>query len=205
MIPYHPKCQRLSETDRVLYVSKGPTADCAAEHLQFGGIATMNDSACLVEGNVDYAFQADLEATLASRPAWPRIQRFFVPDFFHVNSAKSPVEASWIPGFPIERAETFPIEPICYTDEETRRAVLKDGLALCNSFCAGLHILALLGYRQIWVFGCDGGTAYASKWTGGSGERDFSPIRARAELIARCLRDRWQTDVRFFPEEFQMR
>ena len=151
----------LCRQGRVLFVSKGPSADHAKDCLDFGHVATMNDSSRLIPGPIDYATMGDLEALLDCRETWPRIKTFLIPDYFHVNSAKSAVQASWIPGFPAERALLFPIEPIIYTDDATREAVMNDShLALCNSATIGVHMLALLGYRQIWCWlGCDGGQA----------------------------------------------
>lgn len=195
-IPFQPR-------GPLLFVAGGPSSDRLADCLGFGAIAVVNQSLTLVPGTVDWLVAADLEALHTIRDHWPRVGRFLVSERLHVNAADSPVSPAWLPGFPVDRWVSFPIAPIVYTDEETRNCIRNDThAALCNAACAGLHLFARMGYSPIWLLGHDGGFGYGADYAAknvADSRRDFRPIRARLELIAHCLTEKFGTEVLFWP------
>ena len=194
----------IESTGRCLFVVPGQSADHVLSCLGFGHIAAVNRAALIIPGPIDWSFCNDLEALEQIRPAWDRIRSFVVPDQLGIDGHVS--EKSWAeyPGVPHERALIFPHLPhtSCVSDVD---AVIEDSerLATCNSACGGLHAMGRLGYRQVWVLGCDGGTGYASLLRHGSHYRDFSVIKDRMHQIARLIGVKHGTDVRFWPERFE--
>lgn len=188
---------------RLLFVVPGGSASHALECLAFGHVATVNRSALTVPGPIDLACCNDLEALNAIRPAWDRVRSFLVPDQLGVGGEV--VNHSWAsePGVPHDRALIFPHRPLTASPEEVDAALADpDRLATCNSACAGLHAAGRLGYRQIWVLGCDGGRSYDSLLCGGPVDRDFGVIRERMEQIARGIEAMLDCVVKFWPDRF---
>lgn len=188
----------------LLFVASGPSSDHVGECLGFGEIAVVNQAITVLPGDADWLVAADLEAIYNVRDHWSRVRRFLMSERLHVNAADSPVTPAWVPGFPVERWISFPIEPIVYTDDQTRDGILHDRhVALCNAACAGLHLLARMGYSPIWMLGHDGGFGYGTRYAADNMAdplRDFRAIRARLELIADCVRQKFRTQVVFWPE-----
>lgn len=191
----------------LLFVAGGPSSDHVGEYLAFGETAVVNQAITVIPGPADWLVAADLEAIHNVRGHWPRVRRFLASERLHVNAADSPVTPAWMPGFPAERWVSFPIEPIVYTDDQTRDCILHDThVALCNAACAGLHLFARMGYSPIWMLGHDGGFGYGTRYAAGNAadpQRDFRAIRARLELIATCVRQKFHTQVVFWPERCQ--
>lgn len=188
----------------LLFVAGGPSSDHVGEGLGFGEIAVVNQAVTVLPGAADWLVAADLEAVHNVREYWPRVKRFLVSERLHVNAADSVVTPAWIPGFPVDRWVCFPIEPIVYTDDQTRDCIQNDThVALCNAACAGLHLFSRMGYSPIWMLGHDGGFGYGTSYASANvadSRRDFRAIRARLEVIAACVHERFGTRVRFWPD-----
>lgn len=190
------------------YVASGPSAvwSLPAEGVD---VACVNEVAArLPFDTVDYLICCDLEGLLLARPAWLKARNILLSDRLHVNSAYSEVQPCWVPHLPLERVILFPLNPICYTEEQTRAAVEQDGgwshgdwsrLAVCNAACAGLHAMSLLGYKSIRVYGIDGGRGYceAMDRTAEHQQIDHTPARQRTEYLAGLLRQKYGVSIEF--------
>lgn len=187
----------------LLLLAGGPSSDCLSEVCGTYELAVVNQAITLVPGAVDWLVAADLEAVYAVREHWPRVKRFLLSERLHVNAGPSAVTPAWLPNFPTDRWTSFPIEPIVYTDDQTRDCIGNDThVALCNAACAGLHLFSRMGYSPILMLGHDGGFGYGARNASRNDadpERDFRPIRARLEVIAACVKERFRTIVRFWP------
>lgn len=194
----------VANAGRCLFVVPGPSSDHVLDCLGFGHIAAVNRAALLIPGPIDYAHCDDLEALEQIRPAWDRIKTFIVPDRLSIGSVVSMQSWAEFPGVPHERALIFPHMPNTHSPSDID-AVIEDPerLATCNSACAGLHAMGRLGYRQVWVLGCDGGSGYSSLLHHGGYGTDFGVIRSRMEQIGRLIGAKHGTDVRFWPELFE--
>ncbi len=183
---------------RLLLVSPGPSSDDVLNCIGFGHIATINRAALLVPGAIDYAFCNDIESLEQIRPMWDRVRTFILPDRLVENGKLG--DRGWAewPGVPHDRALIFPYTHT-FTDSETLdRIDNPDHLACCNSMCVGLHAAVRMGYEQIWIIGCDGGSLYSSLLFDGGYGMDFTAHRKRMEFIASAV----GADVRFYPERF---
>ena len=196
--------QYIANLQRCLLVVPGPSSDHVAEFLAFGHVATVNRGALLVDGSVDFAFCNDLEALEQIRQRWGRIRTFVVPDRLGIGGRVSVQSWAEFPDVPHERTLIFPHQPLTAAEVEIAATIDDpERLATFNSAGAGLHALARLGYRQIQVLGCDGGSGYSSLLHRGGYGSDFSVIRDRMHFLAGLLKERHECEVRFYPDRFE--
>lgn len=191
---------------RCLYVGKGPSAVFAKDHLDFGHIATVNFAAVLFS-EVDWSFWCDVPPVSEIEVVRDRCRTFIVPDVLHVGTGfrvgwrKRPL--SEVGCFPVGRTLTYPYSFFYYRASAIRNAVEADQVPMSMTATAGLFILArYLGYREIWCFGHDGGDGHAAEFKDSRGPLlgNYDKWRRAMETLAECLREKFGTIVRFWPE-----
>lgn len=190
----------------LLLVAAGPSSDHVEQYLDLGEIAAVNEVIRRIpDRNVKWLISLDLEALLNVHNEWPRAERFLVSSELFVNAGPSDVKPDSIPDFPVERWTSFPLLPWAITDEQVVDWIANDTRsAHRNAATAALHLFARMGYSPIYMLGHDGGLGYGAKYAEltpeASPQRDFRDLRARLELIARCVAEKFGTDVRFWPD-----
>ena len=210
--------------DRCILVGKGPSAEFAKEHIDFGDVATLHEAALLVPGTIDYAFFTDVEFVEPAQPAFDRCRRFVVPEHLHANGGKRLRAPSEVEGLPLDGIFVYPrqrvtripsmitravhrlgLPLIAQLHDKIRlgsvaRAVRRDRIPFVASGPVGIFLLSAIGYRKIWCFGLDGGHARAPG-IGGTRNPDYCWTREVAEVVARCVRQVHGTETRFWSRQ----
>jgi hypothetical protein len=200
-------CVDRSRSGRCLYVGKGPSATRARENLDFGDVATVNSAAVLFD-NVMFSFWCDVPPASEFTSVYPKCRYFIVPcklhngfDYWHWRWRGVPVEQLGL--FPAERTLVYPYNFIRHSRGRIRAEIAADRVPMCMTGPAGLFILSrYLGYRDIWCFGHDGGFGHCSELTSNSqpARTGYNVFRRAMETVADCLRERWGTQIHFWPD-----
>ncbi len=186
---------------RCLLVGKGPSAVHVASALTANvDLATINSAATLIPQDwpIDWGFFVDREALDETRGEFPRIRRFILPSKIHNKLAPSILTPdSPELHIPQSRRIIYPHRMIPWKAEATRHAIYTGHIALVCTAVVALQWLCLLGYEEIHIYGCDGGTGHAVGIEGRPGSYDH--FRIAQEMAAITLNEQFGTSIRFYP------
>lgn len=194
-----------TRSGRVVLIATGPSGDAAADNLGDLPICVAGEGHLLVppDRKIDYLCCTEIAGLSQTRPMWDRMEYVFLTVPMAGASCGFRMWPEQVNGLPLEKVITFPFDPLTITDQQTIDAVRGDDIAHCSPVAAAMHLLTLEGFREIWVFGCDGGRGFASKlqrriplWS------DYTGQRRRNELVASLLNDRYGVVVKFWPDRF---
>ncbi len=175
---------------RCVYVGKGPSFVHALDHLDFGDLATVNDTAAQIPGKTNRVAFCD-GARFNEMIPQERTERIVIPPPVQKRDAASCTVSllSWMRDGSLSRS--------CVTEAITNRVSTYFGVPGPS----GVVALWLMGYKQIWLFGHDGGTGRAAEFE--TSNVDYQNRRDAIEFMVPLLAERG-CDVKFWPEMPEM-
>ncbi len=174
---------------RCIYVGKGPSFVHALDHLDWGDLATVNDTAAQIPGKVNRVAFCDGARFNGTIPQ-ERTERIVIPPPVQKRDAASCTVSllSWMRDGRLSRS--------CATAAINDRVSAYFG-APAPSGVVGLW---LMGYKQIWLFGHDGGTGVSEGFK--DTNTDYQNRRDAIEFMVPLLAERG-CEVKFWPEKFE--
>jgi hypothetical protein len=187
-------------TEKCLFLAKGPSLNFLENYLDYGHIATVNESCLTVPTTIDYAFFNDLNALLNSKPAWNRIRSFVLPVMvFDDNVDSPPIPIDSIEDFPIERAITFNQNQHTWDHQCIQETITSKGFVNTDTSVMGLHFLIMKGYKNLFLLGHDGGIGYGEKMPCIHENRDMQKFRDILEFVSNELCKYYKNiNIKFF-------
>jgi hypothetical protein len=177
------------ERGRVLLVSRGPSrVHAMAWSDEFDSTASVNEGCLDVPGIVDFAFFADVERFDAAKPAHDRIRWFVCPSQMHRKEGpRTPPLTPQGVGVPRRRLLTYPYELVGVDPHSIGEAVAAGRVCLCYTAVAAVHVLSMLGYREIYCIGTEDAE-------GGANDPAYLPALRALDALAESLL--WMRRVR---------
>jgi hypothetical protein len=187
--------------DKILFVAKGPSLNHINKFIDFGKIATVNESCNKISKGIEYAFFFDCDALENSKPSWNKIKNFVTPPYlFSKGVDEQPVSIKDIKDFPIQRLLSVNLNQDDFEENIIYNKVRNNVLVTVDTSIMGLHFLVLSGYKNILLLGHDGGIGYADGVPCLSPKRNMQEFRRRIEKFASILKEFFQVKITFYDE-----
>ncbi len=174
---------------RCIYVGKGPSFSHALDHLDFGDLATVNDTA----------------AALPVVAAGASVVAFCDSGGWHRKIPVGAVQRIVLPS-PVSHADAEGIDAHIYAwghvgsmarSSVTEAIEKRQPTQFGTPGPSGVVGLWLMGYKQIWLFGQDGGTGRSAEFE--TNNADYQNRRDAIEFMVPLLAERG-CEVKFWPE-----